>query len=607
MTRSEPSTSPRKPLNAVIANCPPSGIRRFFDIAQQMENVISLGVGEPDFVTPWRIREAGIWALERGHTTYTSNSGLLALRERICAYLQRRYGAEYDPGSECLITVGVSEGLDLALRVVLNPGDEVLVPEPCYVSYVPCVQFAGGVAIPIKTDACDGFRLHAERVAEAITPRTKALLLGSPANPTGATQSRADLERLVDLANRHDFYLLSDEIYDRLTYRGEHTCLGTLPGAHARTVVLNGFSKAHAMTGWRIGYACAPEPIATLMTRVHQYTMLCASHMAQIAAIEALDNAEADVEEMVADYDRRRRFFVQGLNAIGLDCYEPRGAFYAFPSIARSGLSSEEFAERLLMEERVAVVPGNAFGPSGEGHVRCSYATALPHLEEALERMARFLMRSMATSGLRSAVLGSWFLGLCLLSFPTRADRIVLAPNGDTLSPEGFKTEFAISPNKGLASLDWLQFSTHDGIELEAQRLDLPTEAKKRYAVNIEYPLVPELRGVPAVSLGVRDMLGTGTEHGAFYLASSRSVLLSDRQQRLVRSLRLNAGVGTGRIGGLFFGVETRLASSISIYAERYRRQTNIGVALPLARHVQARAYSLDGDMFYGLSYTWVH
>ncbi len=387
-------TPPRKPLNTVITNCPPSGIRRFFDIAQQMENVISLGVGEPDYVTPWRIREAGIWSLERGYTTYTSNSGLFPLRQRICSMLRRRYDAHYDPETECLVTVGVSEGLDLALRVVLNPGDEVLVPEPCYVSYIPCIEFAGGVAVPVKTDASDGFRLHADRIEAAITPRTKALLLGSPANPTGATQSREDLSRLVALANRHDFYLLSDEIYDRLTYVGAHTCLGSLPGARERTIVFNGFSKAYAMTGWRIGYICAPEPLTTLMTRVHQYTMLCAPHVSQVAAIEALDNAEPDVEAMVADYDRRRRLFVNGLNEIGLDCYEPKGAFYAFPSIRRSGLSSEEFAERLLMEERVAVVPGTAFGPSGEGHVRCSYATALPQLEQALERMGRFMRRT---------------------------------------------------------------------------------------------------------------------------------------------------------------------------------------------------------------------
>jgi len=401
-------TPPRKPLNRVIASCPPSGIRRFFDIAQQMENVISLGVGEPDFVTPWRIREAGIWSLEKGYTTYTSNSGLRPLRQKICSMLRRRCDAHYDPDTECLITVGVSEGIDLALRVVLNPGDEVLVPEPCYVSYIPCIEFAGGVAVPIKTDAADGFRLHADRVAAAITPRTKAMLLGSPANPTGATQSREDLNRLVALANEHDFYLLSDEIYDRLTYVGTHTCLGSLPGARERTVVFNGFSKAYAMTGWRVGYVCAPEPLTTLMTRVHQYTMLCAPHVSQYAALEALDNAEADVEAMVSEYDRRRRFFVNGLNAIGLDCYEPRGAFYAFPSIRSTGLSSEEFAERLLMEERVAVVPGTAFGPSGAGHVRCSYATALPQLEQALERMGRFVRRTTHTGTEADSLAGTF-------------------------------------------------------------------------------------------------------------------------------------------------------------------------------------------------------
>jgi aminotransferase len=384
---------PKKPLNATISSCPPSGIRRFFDIAQQMENVISLGVGEPDFPTPWRIREAAIWSLERGYTTYTSNAGLPALRERICSHLNRLYGAVYHPDSECLITVGVSEGLDLALRVLLNPGDEVLVPEPCYVSYDPCVRFAGGVPVSIPTSAVDGFRLHAGSVAAAITPRTKALLLGSPANPTGAVQSRSDLEALAALANEHDFYLLSDEIYDRLSYRGPHTCLGTVAGARERTVVFNGFSKSYAMTGWRVGYACAPEQIITLMTRVHQYTMLCAPHTAQLAAIEALEHAEGDVEEMVADYDRRRRLFVSGLNRIGLNCYEPGGAFYAFPSVHICGMSSEQFAEQLLLEERVAVIPGGAFGPSGEGHVRCCYATAMSLLEQALERMERFVRR----------------------------------------------------------------------------------------------------------------------------------------------------------------------------------------------------------------------
>jgi aminotransferase len=378
-------------LNAVIAACPPSGIRRFFDIAAEMGDVISLGVGEPDFVTPWRIREAGIYALENGYTTYTSNAGLPRLRELICADLATRYGARYAPNGECLITTGVSEGLDLALRVLLNPGDEVIIPEPCYVAYEPCVAFAGGVAVTVPTRWEDGFAVDAEVVEAAITPRTTAILIGSPANPTGAVQPRAALEALVALAERHDLYLISDEIYDRLTYTGGHTCLATLPGARERTVLLGGFSKAHAMTGWRVGWICAPKPVAELCVRVHQYTMLCAPHVSQLAAVEALSGGDGEVEEMVADYDRRRRVFVKGLRELGLDCPEPGGAFYAFPSIRRSGLDSETFAERLLHAEKVAVVPGSVFGPSGEGHVRCSYATALPLLEEALERIGRFL------------------------------------------------------------------------------------------------------------------------------------------------------------------------------------------------------------------------
>jgi aminotransferase len=380
-----------KPLNDVIAACPPSGIRRFFDIAAEMDDVISLGVGEPDFVTPWRIREAGIYALEHGYTTYTSNAGLPELRKLICAELATRYDADYAWDTECLITTGVSEGLDLALRVLLNPGDEVIVPEPCYVAYEPCVAFGGGVPVRVATRAEDGFAIDAAAVEAAITPRTKAVLIGSPANPTGAVQPVAALRALVRLAEKHDLYLISDEIYDRLTYDGVHTCLGAVPGARERTVVLGGFSKAQAMTGWRVGWICAPAPVAELCVRVHQYTMLCAPHVSQIAAVEALSAADGDVREMVADYDRRRRVFVKGLREIGLDCPEPGGAFYAFPSIRGSGLDSETFAERLLKAESVAVVPGNVFGPSGEGHIRCSYATALPQLEEALVRIDRFL------------------------------------------------------------------------------------------------------------------------------------------------------------------------------------------------------------------------
>lgn len=380
-----------KELNRVIAACPPSGIRRFFDIAAEMDDVISLGVGEPDFVTPWNIRETAIYGLEEGYTTYTSNAGLPRLRELVCADLAERYGVSYDFTTECLITTGVSEGLDLALRVLLNPGDEVIVPEPCYVAYEPCVAFAGGVPVRVSTRPEDGFAVDPAAIAAAITPRTKAVLIGSPANPTGAVQPRPVLEELARLAETHDLYLISDEIYARLTYVGSHTCLASLPGARDRTVVLGGFSKAHAMTGWRVGWICAPRAIAELCVRVHQYTMLCAPHISQLAAVEALENGDDDVTEMVADYDRRRRVFVKGLREIGLDCPEPEGAFYAFPSIRRSGLDSETFAEQLLHAERVAVVPGNAFGPSGEGHIRCSYATALPLLEEALTRIDRFL------------------------------------------------------------------------------------------------------------------------------------------------------------------------------------------------------------------------
>lgn len=391
-----------KPLNQVVTATPPSGIRRFFDIATQMEDVISLGVGEPDFVTPWRIREAAIYAIERGQTTYTSNAGIMPLREQIGAHIFGRYGVRYDPVHEIIVTVGVSEGLDLALRALLNPGDEVLFVEPCYVSYHPCIRFAGGIPVPIPSYGGDGFRVRIEEIESRITPRTKAILLCYPSNPTGATQTRADLQALVDVAVKHDLYILSDEIYDRLTYTGEHTCVSSLEGARERTVLFNGFSKAYSMTGWRVGYACAPRPITQAMLKIHQYSMLCASHVSQAAALEALLHAENDVQEMVAEYDQRRRIFVRGLNAIGLDCYEPNGAFYAFPSIARSGLKSEEFAERLLMEEHVAVVPGNAFGASGEGYVRCSYATGIAQLEEALARIERFLKRQESSHGRNS-------------------------------------------------------------------------------------------------------------------------------------------------------------------------------------------------------------
>ena len=383
--------APQKPFSRIVSTVPPSGIRKFFDLAQSMHGVISLGVGEPDFPTPWSAREAAIHALEHGATTYTSNSGLLELREAVCADLADRYGVRYRAEDECLVTSGVSEGLDLTLRALLNPGDEVIVPEPCYVAYAPCVAFAGGTPVPVALDPAEAYRLDPQRIGAAVTERTKAVLFGSPSNPTGSAQSAADLAALADLAVEHDLWLVSDEIYDRLTYHGTHTPTAAAPGARERTVTLGGFSKSYAMTGWRVGYVCAPEPLAALMHRIHQYTMLCAPHMSQVAALEAMRTAQGDVEEMVADYDRRRRLFAKGLDELGLTCPEPGGAFYVFPSIRTTGMGSQDFAAGLLEQEKVAVVPGDVFGPSGEGHVRCSYATSLPQLEQALERIARFV------------------------------------------------------------------------------------------------------------------------------------------------------------------------------------------------------------------------
>lgn len=381
------------PLSRIARELAPSGIRRFFDIAAQMEDVISLGVGEPDFVTPWAVREAAIYSLERGQTTYTSNYGLLELRQLISRHLDDRYGVRYTPETEIVVTVGVSEGMDLAMRAILDPGDEVLVPEPSYVSYKPCVALAGGVPIGVPTSADQQFRVTAAHLETFATPRTKAVLLGYPSNPTGATMPRDLLQEIVDWAKKRNLYIISDEIYDRLTYDGEHTCVASLPGAFERTITLNGFSKAYAMTGWRIGYACAPEAILNAIVKIHAYTMLCAPIMGQKAALEALKSGEASVQDMVGQYNQRRRLIVNGLNKAGLDCHMPSGAFYAFPSIKSTGLSDEEFAEGLLWDEHVAVVPGSAFGAGGAGHIRCSYATSLEKIETALERITRFVQK----------------------------------------------------------------------------------------------------------------------------------------------------------------------------------------------------------------------
>ena len=378
-------------VSPLVRSIPPSGIRRFFDIVAEMSGVVSLGVGEPDFVTPWHIRESCVHGLQRGYTSYTSNYGLLELRQEIARMLEADYGVVYDPKCEALITVGVSEALDLAMRALLSPGDEVLVPEPCYVSYNACVSLAGGVPVSVCSSRENEFRVTVEQLAAALTPRTKALLIGYPNNPTGAVMSREDLAAIARFAEQHDLIVISDEIYASLTYDGEHTCFASLPGMRDRTILLNGFSKAYAMTGWRIGYAMGNADFIGAMTKIHQYTMLCAPITAQIAAIEAIKQGTASRNKMVDEYDRRRRLMVDGLRNIGLDCFEPRGAFYVFPSIRNTGLTSLQFAEQLLQAEKVALVPGDAFGACGEGFVRCSYASSSKNLSEALDRIGRFV------------------------------------------------------------------------------------------------------------------------------------------------------------------------------------------------------------------------
>ncbi len=376
-----------------VNNISPSGIRKFFDLLSSIEGVISLGVGEPDFVTPWRIREAAIYSLEKGYTMYTSNYGLPELRRELAKYLESHYGLDYDPDTQLLITAGVSEAFDLALRAIVNQGDEVIMPDPCYVAYLPCTLLAGGVPILVPTSEANNFEIKASDIESRITERTKAILIGYPANPTGAVMPGEELNRISEIARRYNLLVISDEIYGRLVYSIEHTCFASLPNAKEHTILLGGFSKAYAMTGWRVGYAAAEPEIIEAMLKVHQYTMLCAPIMGQIAAIEALKAGEADVIRMVKEYDRRRRVIVKGLNDIGLACFEPKGAFYAFPSIKATGITSEEFAEKLLMEEKVAVVPGSVFGRCGEGYVRCCYATSLADIEEALRRMGRFVER----------------------------------------------------------------------------------------------------------------------------------------------------------------------------------------------------------------------
>ena len=374
----------------------PSGIRKFFDLISSTEGIISLGIGEPDFATPWHIRQAAISSLEQGDTMYTSNYGLPELREELARHLESLYGVKYDPNTELLITVGVSEALDLAMRATLDPGDEVIMADPAYVAYEACVVLAGGIPVPIPTNQENRFVLRASDIETRINERAKVILTGYPSNPTGAVMNREELLGIADLARKHDLLVVSDEIYDRLVYGAKHTCFASLPEMRERTILLGGFSKAYAMTGWRVGYAAAKADIIESMMKVHQYTTMCASIMGQKAAIEALKSGEDAVQEMVQSYDWRRQVMLKGFRDIGLTCFEPHGAFYTFPSIKSSGLSSEEFAEGLLKEEKVVVVPGSAFGKCGEGHVRCCYATSMDNIEEAIERMGRFLTRHRA-------------------------------------------------------------------------------------------------------------------------------------------------------------------------------------------------------------------
>ncbi|MBN1670339.1 MAG: aminotransferase class I/II-fold pyridoxal phosphate-dependent enzyme [Kiritimatiellae bacterium] len=385
------SKSARSRIASYLSDIPRSGIREFFDIVSTQHDIISLGIGEPDFVTPWHIREGAIFALERGATSYTSNFGLIRLRRAIAAYLERVFGVAYDPETEILITVGVSEAFDLAVRAVTQPGDDVLYHEPCYVSYSPIITLAHGNPIAVATRREDDFRLLPPMLEQRITPRTRTLVLNFPTNPTGATLQRADVEALAAFAEKHDLTVITDEIYSELTYDGDHASIAAMPGMKDRTLFLHGFSKAWAMTGFRLGYACGPADLVEAMMKIHQYTMLCAPILSQEAALEALSNPDIDVEEMKSAYQKRRNFIHKALSEMGLPCHRPRGAFYAFPFVGDLGLSSRDFALRLLQEKKVACVPGDAFGSSGEGYIRCSYATEMEEIKEAMSRMAEFI------------------------------------------------------------------------------------------------------------------------------------------------------------------------------------------------------------------------
>ena len=383
----------RNPLSETIVNIKPSGIRKFFDIVSEMKDAISLGVGEPDFDTPWHIRDEGIYSLEKGKTFYTSNSGLMELREEICKYLNRRVGVSYNPKNQVIITVGGSEGIDIALRAMLDPGDEVLIPQPSYVSYEPCTILAGGKPVIINLKAENEFRLTAKEIEDAVTDKTKVLVLPFPNNPTGAIMEKEDLEKIAKVILEKDLFVISDEIYSELSYKGEHVSIASIPGMKERTILINGFSKAYAMTGWRLGYACGPEEIIKQMTKIHQFAIMCAPTTSQYAAVEALKNGDKDVAMMREAYNERRRFLMDAFKKMNLSCFEPYGAFYVFPCISEFNMTSDEFATRLLQEEKVAVVPGTAFGDCGEGYLRISYAYSIENLKVALGRINNFITR----------------------------------------------------------------------------------------------------------------------------------------------------------------------------------------------------------------------
>lgn len=386
----------RNPLADKVTQLKPSGIRKFFDIVSEMDDVISLSIGEPDFDTPWHIRDEGIYSLEKGRTFYTSNAGLKELKEEICHYMKRKHGVQYNANSEVLVTVGGSEGIDVALRAMLNPGDEVLIPQPCYVSYEPCAILAGGVPVIIELKAENEFRLTPQELEAAITDKTKVLILAFPNNPTGAIMEKKDLEAIAEVIIKHDIFVISDEIYSELTYKGKHVSTVEIPGMQERTILINGFSKAYAMTGWRLGYSCGPEEIISQMIKIHQFAIMCAPTTSQYAAVEALKNGDDDIDKMREAYNQRRRYLMHSFKEMGLECFEPFGAFYVFPCIKEFGMTSDEFAVKFLQEEKVAVVPGTAFGDCGEGFLRISYAASMENIKTAMQRLADFIGRLRA-------------------------------------------------------------------------------------------------------------------------------------------------------------------------------------------------------------------